>query len=59
MLLNITLSIFVLILINLLLIRFICLKTTKPKNKTNKKVIKLKSEVTMKRVSENLAPTGS
>ncbi len=58
MLLTITISIFALVIFNLLLLKFSCNKTTR-KNTVDKKPVILKPHFTIESASHNLAPTGS
>ncbi len=58
MLFTITVSLSVLVLINLLLLKFSCNKITKQKQDVKKTVV-LNTSLTIESVSERLAPTGS
>lgn len=58
MLFTITVSLSVLVLINLLLLKFSCNKITKQKQEIKKTVV-LNTDITIESVSERLAPTGS
>mgnify|MGYP001828549237 CR=1 FL=1 len=58
MILKITLCLFVLIVINFLLLKFSCTKTTKPQKRSKKPVV-IKSTVTRLSTGDRLAPTGS
>lgn len=58
MLLTITVSLSLLVLINLLLLKFSCNKVTKPKHNIKETVV-LKPSITMQPEAEVLAPTGS
>jgi hypothetical protein len=58
MLLTITVSIFALVIINLLLLKFSCNKTSQKTMKI-KEPVKLEPKVTIEQDSEKLAPTGS
>lgn len=58
MLLTIIISIFTLVIINLLLLKFSCNKVSK-KATSDKKPVVLKQQITIQSVSQKLAPTGS
>lgn len=58
MLFTITMSLTVLVIINLLLLKFSVNKTTK-RAKTDKKPVVLKPQITISQNDERLAPTGS
>ncbi len=58
MLFTISLSVFILVIVNLLLLKFSCNKTSKT-NKQEKKPVKLTPKITIEQDSERLAPTGS
>jgi len=58
MLLTITLSIFLLVIINFLLLKFSCNKINKT-SKKNKKPIVFKPTIALEQEDKNLAPTGS
>jgi hypothetical protein len=58
MLFTITVSLSVLVLINLLLLKFSCNKITKQKQDIKKTVV-LNTSLTIESVPERLAPTGS
>ena len=58
MLTTITLSLFALVIVNLLLLKYSCNKIIKP-SKANKKPVTLKPELTILDTTEVLAPTGS
>jgi hypothetical protein len=58
MLLTITISIFALLIFNLLLLKFSCNKTLH-KKKQIKMPVKLEPKITIEQDSEKLAPTGS
>lgn len=58
MLFTISLSIFILVIINLLLLKFSCNKTSKIKIQ-EKKPVKFTPKITIEQESERLAPTGS
>jgi uncharacterized Tic20 family protein len=58
MLLNFTISISLLVLINFLLLKFSCNKTVE-KSKAEKQINVLKPHFTKEQESETLAPTGS
>ena len=58
MLLTITISLFVLVAINLLLLKFSCNKTLKP-TEVNKKPVVLRPQIQIESVELTLAPTGS
>lgn len=59
MLLTITISIFVLVIINLLLLKFSCNKIVKSSKTKQKSTNVLKPYFTIEQESETLAPTGS
>lgn len=58
MLFTITISLTVLVIINLLLLKFSCNKTTK-RNKVDKKPVVFTPQITILQNDERLAPTGS
>ncbi len=58
MLFSITVTLSILVLLNLLLLKFSCNKITKQKQEIKKTVI-LNTDLTTESVSERLAPTGS
>ncbi|GAA4807795.1 hypothetical protein GCM10023330_12940 [Litoribaculum gwangyangense] len=58
MIVTFTLSIAVLLILNLLLLKFICCKETKL-DKVQKKTVSIKREITIPQESEPLSPTGS
>lgn len=58
MLLTITISLFILVLTNFLLLKFSCNKTVK-KPKTTKQPVIIKPYFTIEQGAETLAPTGS
>jgi len=58
MLLTITVSLSILVIINLLLLKFSCNKITKQKQDIKKTVV-LNKTITISQDSERLAPTGS
>ena len=58
MLLNITISLSILVIINLLLLKFSCNKIVKKSNADKQQTI-LKPNFTIEQESETLAPTGS